>query len=127
MEKINPDFIMLFGSQATGDTHPESDVDIAFFKKDSEFSAYEIFLFAGELSAILGHDVDLINLVEASTVFKAQIFSKGKLLFCKDQDEFANYEIQVYSMFAALNEENQGILHEIVKRGSVYGYLCRHE
>ncbi|MDT9757069.1 nucleotidyltransferase domain-containing protein [Heyndrickxia coagulans] len=32
-EKINPDFIILFGSYAKGYARPDSDVDIAFTKK----------------------------------------------------------------------------------------------
>ena len=33
VEKIDPDFIVLFGSQITGKTHLKSDTDLEFYKR----------------------------------------------------------------------------------------------
>ena len=49
-EKLNPDFIIIFGSYATGVTHSESDIDIAFYRENKTFSSYELFMFAQELA-----------------------------------------------------------------------------
>ncbi len=58
-------------------------------KKDTP-SAYPTFLIAQELADLLKADVDIINLNEASTVFKAQIFSSGILIYSEDDTFFMN-------------------------------------
>lgn len=121
LEKIDPDFIVLFGSQATGNTHSQSDVDLAFHKKNHQLSSYDTFMLAGELASMIGVDVDLIDLNTASTVFRAQIFGKGKLLYAKSDYEFNVYEMKVFRMYAELNEQRQEVLREIHESGSVYG------
>lgn len=83
-KKINPDFIIIFGSYATGTTHSKSDIDIAFYRDDYTFSAYELFMTSQELADTLTIEVDLIDLKEASTVFAAQIFSTGKVIYSKN-------------------------------------------
>lgn len=121
IDKIDPDFVILFGSQATGQTHPDSDVDIAFFKQGHEFTAYDIFIMAGELASIIKIDIDLIDLSEASTVFKMQIFSNYKNIHVTCQEELDQYTVTSLNMYADLNIERKEILKDIIERGSVYG------
>jgi len=121
-EKIDPDFIILFGSYVTGGTHPNSDVDVAFYKQDHGFSAYELFILAGELARLLQIEkVDLIDLNEATTVFKMQIFSKGEAILAKKEHEFKKYEMSVYRLYADLNEKRAEVLTKIHERGRIYG------
>jgi len=77
IEKINPVVIYLFGSAAREELREDSDIDIAYLS-DTDLPAYESFMFAQELADIFKKDVDLINLKEASTVFKAQVVGTGK-------------------------------------------------
>ena len=122
IEKIDPDFIVLFGSQATGMTHSNSDIDIAFYKEDSKLSGFETYMMARNLENITGVEkVDLINLKEASTVFKAIIFSSGKILYCKNEYILDNYRMITFSMYARFNEERNVVLNAIYERGYVYG------
>ena len=121
IKKINPDFVMLFGSYATGWTHASSDVDLAFYKESHQLSAYDVFILAGELASMLKIDVDLIDLSEASTVFKAQIFSTGKPIYVYSQFIFDQFRMHTMSMYANLELERRDILKSIVERGSVYG------
>lgn len=83
--KINPDFIIIFGSYATGKTHPESDIDIAFYRDDHTFSPYELFMLAQQLADIIKIEVDLVDLKKASTVFATQIFSTGEVIYCQNE------------------------------------------
>src|SRR5690554_988804 len=80
--QIHAHTIILFGSAAKQQLRENSDIDIAFLSQTS-YSPYEIFMKAQELADLLGRDVDLIDFRQASTVFKAQIVSHGKLLLDK--------------------------------------------
>lgn len=120
IERIDPSFIILFGSYATGCTHSESDVDIAFCKEFHSLSAYDVFILARELAITIDRHVDLIDLDEASTVFKAQVFNDGKAIYVKHQHMLDEYRMRALSMYAQLNEERFEIIEGIYKRGSIY-------
>ena len=77
--RLQPAFIILFGSYSKQTKHIESDLDIAYFS-DVTLSHYERFLLAGELAQIVNIDVDLVDLKEVDTVFAAQIYSSGEVL-----------------------------------------------
>lgn len=118
--KINPDFIVLFGSFAKGTNRPDSDIDLAYFSK-KQLSSYERFIVAGELAEIAGREVDLIDLKQIDTVFTMQIFSQGMPIYIQDENEFTRQKMRAYSMYAALNEQRAGIIESIKERGSVFG------
>ncbi|MCQ6282812.1 nucleotidyltransferase domain-containing protein [Bacillus sp. EB600] len=120
INKINPSFIIVFGSFANGTTHKESDIDIAFYNKERDLSSYEVFMLAQELADILKMDVDLVDLTHASTVFQAQIFSTGKVIFSNDETLRMNIEMRSLSMYAKLNEERKLILENVDESGTIY-------
>ncbi|WP_186669021.1 nucleotidyltransferase domain-containing protein [Sporosarcina sp. BP05] len=121
IEKLNPDFIIIFGSYAKGTTHSESDIDVAFYREDKVFSAYELFMFAQQLADIIDIEVDLVDLKEASTIFATQIFSTGEVIYSKNENLRMELHMRTYSMYAKLNEERQPIIDKIIETGSVYG------
>ena len=120
-DNLNPDFIIIFGSYAKGTTHNESDIDVAFYREDKVFSAYELFMFAQQLADILNIEVDLIDLKEASTVFATQIYSTGEVIYSINENLRMELHMRTYSMYARLNEDRQPIIDKIIETGSVYG------
>jgi len=120
ISKIDPSFIIVFGSFANGTTHKESDIDIAFYHKERNLSSYEVFMLAQELADILKIDIDLVDLSQASTVFQAQIFSTGKVIFSNDETFRMNIEMRALSMYAKLNEERKLILENVDESGTIY-------
>lgn len=121
VKNLNPAFIIVFGSYASGLTHGDSDIDIAFYCEEDTFTSYEVFMFAQELADILKIEVDLIDLKEASTVFATQIFSTGTVIYSKNENLRMELHMRTYSMYARLNEERQPIIDKIIETGSVYG------
>ncbi|TFB22953.1 nucleotidyltransferase domain-containing protein [Filobacillus milosensis] len=119
-DKINPEYIILFGSQKEGLTHPKSDIDLAYYSI-MKITPYELFLIAQELADLIGYDVDLIDLSEATTVMKAQIFYTGEVIFCNNEKVRQEHHMYSYRMYAKLNEEREVILDRIKESGSVYG------
>ncbi len=119
-EQLNTDFIILFGSFAKGTAREDSDIDLAYFS-DQKLSSYERFTLAGDLAAIAGREVDLVDLKQIDTVFTMQIFSEGVPIYIKDDNEFTRQKMRAYSMYAALNEQRASIIEAIKERGSVFG------
>ncbi len=74
-----------------------------------------------ELSILLHHEVDLIDLLKASTVMRVQVISKGICLYEGNKIKKEMFENYVYSAYARLNEERREIIEDIKKRGRVYG------
>ena len=120
ISKIKPSFIIVFGSVASGHTHKESDLDIAFYKKELNLSSYEVFMLAQELADLLNIEIDLVDLKHASTVFQAQIFSRGKVIFSNDETLRMTMEMTALSMYARLNEERKEIIENIDEGGTIY-------
>lgn len=100
--------LYLFGSHASKQTHIKSDIDLAvmFTQKTSSVTRWEI---QQKLALEFNVDVDLIDLLSASTVMQNQIIKKGICLY--DARDYKNaFEMQVMSMYQHLNEERSSIL-----------------
>lgn len=120
VEKLNPYLIYIFGSAVKGNFKDDSDIDIAFLS-NSDFSQYDLFMISQELADVLKREIDLINLKDSSTVFKAQVVGTGEKIFCSDETKRIYFEMYALKDYALLNEEREVIMKNIVKRGSVYG------
>ncbi|QGG49637.1 type VII toxin-antitoxin system MntA family adenylyltransferase antitoxin [Lysinibacillus pakistanensis] len=117
---VNPAFVIVFGSYAQGSAREDSDLDIAYFA-ERQLLAYERFLLAGEIAQSCNIDVDLVDILTVDTVFAAQIFSRGIVIDCKDENTFVKERMKALSMYVTLNEQRAEILKAIEERGSVYG------
>ena len=109
-----------FGSQAKGETRPESDVDLAVLTR-SPIPNLRRFELAQDLAVLVHRDVDLVDLRTASTVMRMQVLSTGTCLMSFDEAARREFEMYAYSDYARLNEERGEILKDIAKRGFVYG------
>ena len=88
----------LFGSQATGRTHAESDVDIAVLL-DTSLTADERFAerltLLGALSHLFGTDnVDVVVLNEASPLLAYEVLRHGVLLYCSDENTRVEFQVR---------------------------------
>ena len=90
LNKINPCFIIVFGSYAKGTANKNSDIDVAVFYEDTQITSYDLFIIAQELAELLNIEVDLVNLRTASTVFKAQVYTTGIVIYSKDDTFLKN-------------------------------------
>lgn len=112
---VEPYLIILFGSAARNRLRPDSDIDLAFLS-DLEFSDYDNMIHAGELADLIGRNVDLIDLNKASTVFKAQIIGKGKVIYSRDELRRKIFAMESLKEYAILNEERQCVLDKFKER-----------
>ena len=112
--------IYLLGSASRNELRDDSDIDIAFLS-DTSIDSYKSFIIAQRLYDVFKRDVDLINLNSASTVFKAQVVGKGRVIFCNDNKKRCYFEMRALKEYALLNEERECILQSIKERGNIYG------
>jgi len=100
--------LYLFGSHASNQADANSDIDLAVLltQKVSTVTRWEI---QQKLALEFNVDVDLIDLLSASTVMQNQIINKGICLY--DASSHKNtFEMQVMSMYQHLNEERSSLL-----------------
>ncbi|USK41845.1 nucleotidyltransferase domain-containing protein (plasmid) [Cytobacillus firmus] len=112
--------MVLFGSTVSGNSHKESDIDIAYLSSTKKADKNEIFMVAQELAAKLNKDVDLIDINQASTVFQAQIVQSGTTIYCTNEQKLEEFEMKVLKMYSKLNEERSEILRKIDESGTIY-------
>ena len=104
--------IYLFGSRASGHATENSDWDLAVLNTHPIDNKQRWDL-AQELASLLNSDIDLVDLIGASTVLQMQVVSQGQRLFGVVQDTDV-FETQVYSMYAHLQESRREIINEFV-------------
>jgi uncharacterized protein len=105
--------IYLFGSQADGSATASSDIDIAVLL-DKKIDSVARFDLQETLAIVLNQDVDLVDLLTASTVLQNQIIMNGELLV-GSEDEQTKFEMQIMSMYQHLNEERAGLLQDYLQ------------
>jgi uncharacterized protein len=112
--------IYAFGSWETAHQRPTSDIDLAVLLRRS-MDSVQLWEVAQSIAKLSGKDVDLVDLLRASTIMRAQVISTGKRLYVSDRPSSEQFEDQVYSAYVRFNEERKCILEDIKQRGTVYG------
>lgn len=111
--------VTLFGSRAHGNATVASDLDLAVMLpgRADPVRLWE----AGEAMARrLNVDVDLVDLLAASTVMQYQIITTGRRLYAAD-DQAERYELFILSEMMNLNEARAPLIAHIQREGRVYG------
>lgn len=112
--------VYLFGSRATGEEWPDSDLDLAVVL-DGPADPVSLWMAGEDIASRLDVDVDLINLLAADTVLKHQIVTNGKLLFANDPVEAERYEIFILNDMMELNEARRPLIADIMREGRLNG------
>ena len=116
-----PDAIAIyaFGSRITGNTHAESDLDLAILVAGYA-DPLQLWDIANNLADKTGYSVDLLDMRAASTVMQYQILQIGQRLWGKNL-EAGLFECFVLSEKTALNSSRATLLSDIQTRGNIYG------
>ena len=107
--------ILLFGSQADGSAHSNSDVDLGILLT-GVVEADEVWENAQTLACRLRKDVDLIDLRSTSTVLQKEAILNGYWIWQKNTFLCDQFEVQVMAMYQQLQYDRREILDEIKKR-----------
>lgn len=109
---FRPSAVYMFGSAATGRSHPGSDIDLAILP-EHPCDPVEVFEAANRLAQRLGRHVDLVDLNRASTVMRKEVLRTGRLLQEADPARRMEFEMLSLSDYARLNEERQPVLKKL--------------
>ena len=111
--------VYVFGSAATGHYAPGSDLDIAVLGSRPLLprEAYEL---ARSLEVDLGTDVDLVDLITASTVLKFEVIARGRRILCSNRDEVIEFEGRSLAEHARFMEDFAPLFSEIRDSGKAY-------
>lgn len=109
-----------YGSAGTAYERPDSDIDIAVLA-DRPLDFPTLAALAGELSLLVGRDVDLNDMRRLPVTLCVQIVTSGERLYAADVAAAEEYDSRVLSDYAYLNELRRGILDDVRARGSIHG------
>ncbi len=114
-ETFGVTLLLLFGSQVSGKTHDESDIDLAFATK-RKLSFKEHAKLNSEFQSILGKNrIDTVDLLTAGPLLKKLIFDEHNSLYIADKELYysmANYAMKSYIETKPLREYTRQFLHK---------------
>jgi len=110
--------VYVFGSRAHGEPGPDSDLDIAVLM-EGRADPVSLFFIAGDIASLVGCDVDLLDLRNASTVMQYQVVTTGNLLWSVGRG-VDSFECFVLSSKTELDCANAALIADITKEGHVY-------
>lgn len=111
-------FAFIFGSFASKQMTPSSDLDIAiFFYNTLDFN--EINELKEKLAGALRKEVDIVVLNSASPIIKMQVLKKGILIINRDPKTYNEFFMKTMNEYDDLKSIRKGIETNILK-GRIY-------
>lgn len=111
----------LFGSQATGQPHHESDVDVALlFRFDNIPATDQLLQMQDDLTSLLKKESDIVVLNDASPIIRMQVLRKGKKLFERDRRAFNRFFVRTVNEYDDLKKV-RSVIEKKISRGRIYG------
>lgn len=116
-------FAYLFGSQAAGLTHLESDIDLAVYLRPGEMKYYlegDEELLNKRISSLKTDRVDLKILNVLPLLLQFRIVSDGESIFVRDQQAKVDFETSVLYRYFEIKpffDEYNHLIKEMVKGG----------
>src|SRR3989344_4507986 len=89
--KYGLSLVLLFGSQVTGKTHKESDIDIAYLSDKPLDLMTEARLMVDLMPTFESNAVDIVDLKKAPPLLMKLIFDHHEVLFCRDYGRYFTY------------------------------------
>ena len=118
-ERFGLDALLVFGSEAVGTQHRESDLDLAALLRRRP-DALEVLDAQTALEEITGKDVDLVDLGAASPILARQVLRSGRCVFGSSAPALARFEATLPSRYEDLKRvraEAESALVQRVIRG----------
>jgi uncharacterized protein len=111
--------IYVYGSAARGDSGPGSDVDVGVLLPPGQSMSGHLDI-AARLAAVLGHDVDLVDLRRAGDFLRMEVLREGRALYVRDQDQLLDWEARAISSYSDHRYRIRGLLDDFSRTGVGY-------
>ena len=112
-------FAYIFGSVISGRLHPQSDVDIGVYLRESPGSLDDKLAFIRKVSAVFNRDVDVIFLNDADIIISMQILTNGELLINNDNERLVLFKASKMGENADFKFSRQ-IIEQNMLSGRIY-------
>ncbi len=96
IERYRIHYIILFGSVARNKAWRFSDIDIAV-KGDFDFD--EFLELVADFEDVLGENVSVVDVRCDDVVLLYEVFSHGKLIYCRDKTEYLEDKMRAIKLF----------------------------
>lgn len=112
----------LFGSQAEGSAHSDSDHDFAvLFARDQDVALDATVRLGADLARVLAAAVDVVDLNSASLELRGKIATVGKVVYCHDETARVRFEVDArmrwFEFRAVLKETTAAYLRRVAVEG----------
>lgn len=98
-KKYHLRMILLFGSQAEGKTHKESDIDVAFLPK-KQLTFRQDYYLNYEFTNIFQNDkIDTVDIKKANPLLFYAIFKNPIILYKEDEMVFPTYRVYAFKKY----------------------------
>jgi len=111
--------VYVFGSAASGRLTVDSDLDLAVLDRQPTEPA-RLYDLTRTLEVALRVDVDLVDLLTASTVLKKEVIAGGQLIHCADKDAVLDFEARSLSEYGRYREGMEPLLQAVRETGKAY-------
>lgn len=118
VEVLDPAAVLLFGSRATGRGGAASDHDLAVLVAGDQPDWATVRRLQLDLEEILGSDVDLVVLDDASPIIAMQVLREGRLLACRDAQALENLTVRMLTDYADLKIQRAPIERRLLQARS---------
>jgi len=89
--------VLLYGSQAMGNSNEKSDADLGLLLKDDSYDFENII--KDLMKVFNGNIIDVAILNHGDPVLKFEIISNYKILFCEDDEIFLNFYLNTVKQY----------------------------
>lgn len=114
-ERFGLDALFVFGSEAAGTPHRESDLDLAGLLRRRP-GALELLDAQTDIEAITERDVDLVDLAAVSPILARQVFGTGRCVFGASAPSLAAFEATLLSRYEDLKRVRAEAESALVER-----------
>lgn len=112
--------IYVYGSFASGDEWPQSDLDLAVLLPPQQ-SIPDPFDLMGEIALRVGRDVDFVDARQVGDVIRREILEHGRPIYVSEPGRVLSWEASAMSRYARHREEVREILEHFDRTGIGYG------
>lgn len=111
--------IYLYGSVARGDAGPGSDLDVAVLLPPNQVLE-QPWQLAGQLSGVIGQDVDFVDLRQAGHVLCMQVLAEGVVLYNAEPGQVLGWEASAMTRYGHYQYEVAGLMADFRSTGIGY-------
>lgn len=113
--------VYLFGSEASGMSNKNSDLDIAIlFDKENVPSVEDLMETEDKLTSLLKLEVDLVVLNNASPIIRMQVLKKGKKIVEHNRKDVNSFFVRTLNEYDDL-KQIRSVIERRIERGRIYG------